>query len=59
MALILLAWAVYLASPLAVVLYALFVLCLSRFQIQPEERALSALFGPECGEYLRQVRRWL
>lgn len=59
MALILLAWAVYLASPFAVVLCAVFVLYLSRFQIQPEERALSALFGPEYGEYLRQVRRWL
>jgi protein-S-isoprenylcysteine O-methyltransferase Ste14 len=53
------AWAVYLASPFAVVLCAVFVFYIGRFQIQPEERALSVLFGPEYGKYLRQVRRWL
>ena len=32
---------------------------MNRFQIGPEERALSTLFGPDYATYLRGVRRWL
>jgi len=34
-----------------------FIAFVSRFQIEPEERALGALF-PEYAEYRLQVRRW-
>ena len=55
----LLAWAVYLSNWLALLLVPLFVLYMDRFQIKPEERALSALFGPEYASYKARVRRWL
>ena len=32
---------------------------MNRFQILPEERALSAKFGAEFGAYTQSVRRWL
>jgi len=55
----LVAWAAFLASPLALALVPLFVLYLDRFQIVPEERALSALFGSDYAAYKNKVRRWL
>ena len=36
-----------------------FVLYMNRFQIEPEERALTAKFGEQFREYARSVRRWL
>ncbi|MDX2037765.1 MAG: isoprenylcysteine carboxylmethyltransferase family protein [Isosphaeraceae bacterium] len=59
MTLLLLAWAALLASPWAMAGPILFPLYINRFQIIPEERALSEKFGAEYGEYLRRVRRWL
>jgi protein-S-isoprenylcysteine O-methyltransferase Ste14 len=59
MLLALLAWAVALASPLALALSAVFVLYMDRFQIRPEERALTAVIGDEYRDYVRRVRRWL
>jgi protein-S-isoprenylcysteine O-methyltransferase Ste14 len=32
---------------------------MTRYQIKPEERALSAKFGPEFAQYMAQVRRWI
>lgn len=59
-ALFLLAWALYLASPVALLVGpSCFVLYLNRFQIAPEERALEKLFGEEFASYRQQVRRWL
>ena len=58
-ALLLLAWAIFLASPLALAVVAGFVLYVDRLQIAPEERALLALFGPEYERYRASVRRWL
>ena len=55
----LLGWAAFLANPLALLLVPAFVLYINRFQIEPEERALSALFGGEYGAYQERVRRWL
>lgn len=52
-------WGVYLANWAAAVLPLVFVAYLSRFQIMPEERALSAKFGPQYAAYCRAVRRWL
>ncbi len=36
-----------------------FALYIDRFQIAPEERALTELFGDEYAAYKRQARRWL
>jgi protein-S-isoprenylcysteine O-methyltransferase Ste14 len=58
-ALLLLAWACYLTSPLALLGVLGFVLHMNRFQISPEERALTTLFGSEFQVYQAQVRRWL
>jgi len=52
-------WAVFLANALAFVLVPLFVMYMNRFQITPEERALSALFGTEFSAYRQRVRRWV
>ena len=32
---------------------------MNRFQIAPEERVLSAKFGPEYLTYKQSVRRWI
>ena len=56
---VLVAWVVFLSSawvlpgPLAFVLY------MNRFQIAPEERVLSAMFGAGYSAYISRVRRWL
>jgi protein-S-isoprenylcysteine O-methyltransferase Ste14 len=55
----LLAWAVFLSNGLALILVPVFVIYMNRFQIEPEERALSSLFGPEYASYQARVRRWL
>jgi protein-S-isoprenylcysteine O-methyltransferase Ste14 len=59
LAAILLAWAVYLAAPVAFDGPLLFVLYITRFQIVPEERTLAAKFGPAYAAYRQRVRRWL
>nr|BFD41266.1 isoprenylcysteine carboxylmethyltransferase family protein [Pseudomonas sp. FFPRI_1] len=58
-ALFLLAWSLYLASPLALLGVAGFVLYINRFQIMPEERALAGLFAEDFSAYAARVRRWL
>jgi protein-S-isoprenylcysteine O-methyltransferase Ste14 len=55
----LLAWSVYLSNVLALVFVPVFVLYINQFQIKPEERALSSLFGSEYAAYKGRVRRWL
>ena len=52
-------WAVFLSHSLPFLLLPLFVLYMTRFQIVPEERALSAHFGDEYSSYMQSVRRWL
>jgi protein-S-isoprenylcysteine O-methyltransferase Ste14 len=59
LALQLIAWAFYLANPLAVLGIPALVLYLTRFQIMPEERVLARLFGAEYAAYRARVRRWL
>jgi protein-S-isoprenylcysteine O-methyltransferase Ste14 len=55
----LLAWAVFLANPFAVVWVVVFVFYITRFQIIPEERVLASLFGAEYEAYKGSVRRWV
>ncbi len=59
LALLLLAWAVWLGHVAALALWPLFPLFITRFQILPEERALAARFGAEYAAYCAKVRRWL
>jgi protein-S-isoprenylcysteine O-methyltransferase Ste14 len=56
---LLVAWAALLSSPFALLGPVAFVAFIGRFQIVPEERALSALFGAEYATYQSRVRRWL
>jgi protein-S-isoprenylcysteine O-methyltransferase Ste14 len=56
---VLIGWAVYLAAPFALFGPLFFWLYIGRFQIVPEERALSALFGDRFTQYTAKVRRWL
>jgi protein-S-isoprenylcysteine O-methyltransferase Ste14 len=56
---VLFAWAVFLSSAWALLGLLAFVFYIGRFQIAPEERALSKLFGSEYTAYQAKVRRWL
>jgi protein-S-isoprenylcysteine O-methyltransferase Ste14 len=53
------AWAAFLSSGWALVGLPVFAAYIHRFQITPEERALSARFGPKYSDYRAKVRRWL
>ena len=57
--LFLLGWAAYLCSVWALAGPVVFVLYIGRFQIAPEERILSSLFGTAYADYRSKVRRWL
>jgi protein-S-isoprenylcysteine O-methyltransferase Ste14 len=59
MAMIAIAWAIYLASPWSIFGIIGFVLFINRFQITPEERAMNKLFGDQYTQYKASVRRWL
>ena len=58
MLLLLLAWATRLSNTAALAGPLLFALYITRFQIIPEERALTALFGEKYAAYRAKVRRW-
>lgn len=58
-ALVLLGWAAFLSNLAALALVPVFVVYVNRFQIQPEERVLSALFPQEYPAYRAKVRRWV
>ena len=57
--LVLVGCAVFLGNALAFIFIPAFVLYMNRFQITPEERALSSMFGAEFTAYKQRVRRWL
>jgi protein-S-isoprenylcysteine O-methyltransferase Ste14 len=57
--LLLVAWAVYLATPWAFLGPLAFMLFITRFQILPEERVLRVKFGPVFQAYEQKVRRWI
>ncbi|MFH6604252.1 methyltransferase family protein [Maribacter algicola] len=58
MLLVLLGLGIHLGNAFNVLLAASFVSYMNRFQIQPEERALSKKFGKDYQQYCTQVRRW-
>ena len=57
--LVLFSWALYLSNFLAFVLLPIFILYMTRFQIQPEERILAQKFGKAYQTYKAKVRRWV
>jgi protein-S-isoprenylcysteine O-methyltransferase Ste14 len=57
--LVLVGWAVFLASAWPVAGPPAFMLCIGRLQIEPEERVLVAKFGAAYADYASRVRRWL
>jgi protein-S-isoprenylcysteine O-methyltransferase Ste14 len=59
MALLLLAWAVYLESPAALLGIGGFIAYITHFQIMPEETLLAQHFGADFSAYRQRVRRWL
>jgi protein-S-isoprenylcysteine O-methyltransferase Ste14 len=59
LAIILLAWAIFLANLACLVALPAFTFYIYRFQIAPEERALEEKFGAEFSTYCRKVGRWI
>lgn len=59
LALLLVAWSLYLGSPLSLLGFIAFVAYITRFQIMPEEKAMLTLFGDAYSQYAQRVRRWL
>lgn len=57
--LILSGWEFYLSHFLAFVVLPIFVLYMTRFQIQPEERVMARKFGKTYQDYVSRVRRWI
>ncbi|MBK3393050.1 isoprenylcysteine carboxylmethyltransferase family protein [Psychrobacter sp. M9-54-1] len=57
--LILLGWAFYLSHFLSFVLLPVFILYMTRLQIQPEEQMMARKFGKTYQAYLNKVRRWI
>ena len=58
-ALLLLAWACWLQHPAALAGVPLYMAYITRYQIVPEERALSTVFGAAYEIYRVRIRRWL
>jgi len=56
---VLVGWAVWLSVPWVFLGPFALMLFLTRFQIIPEERAMSSKFGPDYDGYRKRVRRWL
>ena len=52
-------WALFLSNTLAFLFLPVFIVYMNRFQIEPEERALTTLFGQEFVAYTSRVRRWI
>lgn len=59
LALVLIAFSVYLKSLWSLLVVLLFMIYMTRFQIFPEERAMIKLFGEQYLDYMDRVRRWI
>ncbi len=58
MLLLLLAWGIWLGNAFNTLLAAGFVAYMNRFQIEPEEQALTKIFNKDYKQYCLLVRRW-
>lgn len=56
---VLVGWAIWLSNLLSFACIALFVFYMNRFQILPEERAMTDKFGDDYRDYMKSVRRWI
>ena len=59
LALVLLGYSVYLIRPVDFLGPLIFLVYITRFQILPEERAMTRKFGARYEAYTRAVRRWI
>jgi protein-S-isoprenylcysteine O-methyltransferase Ste14 len=59
MALLLLAWLLWLSNPINIVIFITYIVFITQFQIKPEEDALLKLFGDQFNVYCQKVRRWI
>lgn len=55
----LMGWALYLSNILNILLLICFVIYMNRFQIIPEEKAMTKKFGDDFKRYKKKVRRWI
>ncbi len=59
MALLLVGYCVYLGNVVSLLAVVLYVWYTTRFQIIPEEKALTAMFGESYRMFLAETRRWI
>jgi protein-S-isoprenylcysteine O-methyltransferase Ste14 len=59
LAILLVGWSFYLSNPFSLLCVIGFIAYIGRFQIQPEEKVLTELFGEDFITYQNQVRRWV
>jgi protein-S-isoprenylcysteine O-methyltransferase Ste14 len=59
MTLLLFAWGIYLTNIFPIALLPLFNLYITQFQIKPEEKILTNIFGQDFILYCKKVRRWI
>lgn len=52
-------WTIHLSNVLAFLFLPIYIIYINRFQIEPEERALTSLFGQEYAAYQSRLRRWI
>lgn len=57
--LMLVGWGILLCNVASLVLIPVFVACMNRFQIDPEERHMREKFGEAYRRYEETVRRWI
>ncbi len=53
------AWAIHLSNAAVFLFLPVFVAYINRYQILPEERVLTSLFGRDFAAYQSRVRRWI
>lgn len=59
MAFCLLVWAAYLSNLFTIVFVVGFIVYMTKYQIKPEEKALTDIFGEEYLDFMNKVKRWL
>ena len=59
MAIVLVGVTIAFGSAIGLLMVLVFVLCITRFQIKPEERILEAKFGEAFVDYKAKVKRWI